>query len=388
MAYTSLFLTFLVSFILLINYWTVNKGIVYLVVAILGVSIRQLIALLLNRNGDASTLATLYLNFDPFILLIGPTIFFYFKSVIKGELVINYTLIFHLIPAFLVLLNTFPYFFVSFTEKISFIEQLQIHQNALPNPFPYLIASYRIQRFFIPAINLSYAFYTIYYVLKIKKSGTIYIKKKMDRILKHGITTLMIFFIFTLVFYLYLYLQDLPNFNTIVSEGVMKSFFYGYSLLIPVCFFLFPSWLYGDKEGQNLLKRFLLALKIAFQPGPDNDDPDFSKSADLDRILLYLEQNKPYLKENFSLHDLSIALNIPDVRVTNCFNKQLGTSFPIYRNKRRIEHATKLLQDGAHVTTSIEGIASKSGFKSKTAFYSAFKAEYGLNPMEWIKENL
>ena len=85
---------------------------------------------------------------------------------------------------------------------------------------------------------------------------------------------------------------------------------------------------------------------------------------------------------------MSIALNIPDVRVTNCFNKQLGTSFPIYRNKRRIEYATKLLREGAHVTTSIEGIASKSGFKSKTAFYTAFKAEYEVNPMEWIKENL
>jgi AraC-like DNA-binding protein len=388
MAYTSLFLTFLVSFILLINYWPVNKGIIYLVVAILGVSIRQLISLLLNRNGDASVLATLYVNFDPFIILIGPSIFLYFKSVIKGEMVINYTLIFHLIPSFLVLLNTFPYYFVDFAEKVTFLEELLVEQNTLPNPFPYLIVSYPIQRLFMPMINLSYGFYTIYYVLKIKQSGTVYIKKKMDRILKHGITTVIIFFIFTLVFYLYLYLQDWLNFNSVVSEGLMKSFFYFYSLVIPICFFLFPSWLYGDKEGQNLLKRIIIALKIEFKPSLNNDEPNFNKSTDLDRILLYLEQYKPFLKENFSLHDLSIALNIPDVRVTHCFNKQLGTSFPIYRNKRRIEHATILLQEGAHVTTSIEGIASKSGFKSKTAFYTAFKAEYGLNPLEWIKGNV
>ena len=40
--------------------------------------------------------------------------------------------------------------------------------------------------------------------------------------------------------------------------------------------------------------------------------------------------------------------------------------FPAYRNTLRIRHATDLLREGAHLTTSIEGIAERSGFKSKS----------------------
>ena len=112
------------------------------------------------------------------------------------------------------------------------------------------------------------------------------------------------------------------------------------------------------------------------------------KSEDLERIVAYLETKKPYVKVSFTLHDISQALNIPLVRVTTCFNKELNTSFPTYRNKLRVAHAISLLREGAHLTTSIEGIAERSGFKSKSIFYAAFKEEYGTTPSEWMKTNL
>lgn len=87
-------------------------------------------------------------------------------------------------------------------------------------------------------------------------------------------------------------------------------------------------------------------------------------------------------------HVLSIALNIPQKRITECFNKKLEVSFPLYRNTLRIQHATRLLRQGAHLTTSIEGIAERSGFKSKSAFYLAFKAVHGMSPIEWIQKNV
>jgi AraC-like DNA-binding protein len=60
----------------------------------------------------------------------------------------------------------------------------------------------------------------------------------------------------------------------------------------------------------------------------------------------------------------------------------------VYRNKLRVAHAISLLRDGAHLKTSIEGIAEMSGFKSKSIFYTAFKEEYGTTPSEWIKKHL
>jgi AraC-like DNA-binding protein len=53
-----------------------------------------------------------------------------------------------------------------------------------------------------------------------------------------------------------------------------------------------------------------------------------------------------------------------------------------------VAHAISLLRAGTHLTTSIEGIAERSGFKSKSIFYAAFKEEYGTTPTEWIKKHL
>jgi AraC-like DNA-binding protein len=53
-----------------------------------------------------------------------------------------------------------------------------------------------------------------------------------------------------------------------------------------------------------------------------------------------------------------------------------------------VAHAISLLREGTHLITSIEGIAERSGFKSKSIFYAAFKEEYGVTPTDWIKKNL
>jgi AraC-like DNA-binding protein len=161
------------------------------------------------------------------------------------------------------------------------------------------------------------------------------------------------------------------------------------TLLLPLSFFLVPSWLYNDQASANPLDKIRAFLqKLRRGTAQAAVSSKFEKSADLERILAYLETKKPYVQLNFSLHDLSQALNIPHSRVTTCFNKELNTSFPSYRNKLRVAHAISLLHEGTHLTTSIEGIAERSGFKSKSIFYAAFREEYGMTPTDWIKTNL
>jgi AraC-like DNA-binding protein len=43
-----------------------------------------------------------------------------------------------------------------------------------------------------------------------------------------------------------------------------------------------------------------------------------------------------------------------------------------------------LLLDRRHPT----GLAERSGIKSKSIFYAAYKEEYGVTPTDWIKKNL
>jgi AraC-like DNA-binding protein len=111
-------------------------------------------------------------------------------------------------------------------------------------------------------------------------------------------------------------------------------------------------------------------------------------SADLDRIIQYMKMKKPYLKNNFSAHDVSRELNIPHLRVSTSFNKRLEMTFPEYRNKLRVAYAVNLLEENAQSHMSIEGIAIQSGFKNKSSFYAAFRAVYHMTPTEWISKHL
>jgi AraC-like DNA-binding protein len=173
------------------------------------------------------------------------------------------------------------------------------------------------------------------------------------------------------------------------QEALNINFLYFLTLLLPLSFFFIPSWLYNEREPLSFLDNFKLTWKKINSTNSNFSDEETSeKSTDLDRILLYIETEKPYVLTAFSLHDISHALNIPHTRVTYCFNKQLKVPFPAYRNKLRIEHATSLLRSGAHLTMSIDGIAEQSGFNSKSIFYKTFKEEHGMTPIDWINKNL
>ncbi|MEA4840028.1 MAG: helix-turn-helix domain-containing protein [Bacteroidales bacterium] len=65
-------------------------------------------------------------------------------------------------------------------------------------------------------------------------------------------------------------------------------------------------------------------------------------------------------------------------------NKHYSKNFFDYINYYRIEEAKKLLSDPTQKKYSIDTIAEKSGFSSRSAFYKAFKKNTELTPGEYI----
>jgi len=383
MFFASLVLVFLISLILLFNHWSQNKGVFYLVVLILAASIRQIALLILHSQESSDSIVYIFTNLDPIYCLIGPCVLYYFKSLIKGGMVVDKGLFLHGILAVFVLINTLPYYLLPFDRKLEFVYYLRNHPGYSFREIPYVFFPNNFQKIAISIINVLYCAYSIYYVNRLKRTGSIYLKKKLT-VLLHKLMWVLVICVSTfLLFGLFIIHSYADKVNY-----PFNPYYFLITLVLPLSFFLFPSWLYGDHEKRSLFDRFNQALKITFSDNTKGEIEDFGKTEDLDRIIAYVHEKQLYLNENFSLHDISRALNIPHVRVTNCFNKQLKVSFPVYRNKLRVDYATSLLATGVHLNTSIEGIAAKSGFKSKSAFYLAFKSEYGMTPVEWIKENL
>jgi AraC-like DNA-binding protein len=353
---------------------------------------RQFAFLLMHSDAHVEVLALLLFHFDPLIFLIGPLFLYYLKSLVRGNLVVDKYLLVYALPALVILINTLPYYSYPFAEKVA--ESAAIQGNYFlegPVNFQLLFFPFKYQLRLAALYNLSIILFSHVYLIRLKKNGTTSLKKKLSVLINRILMVIPIVVIPNLILILYALINSPKKGELIIRQVAFEDngFIFFMPLLLPLSFFLIPSWLYTDLEGVHAKDKIQAYLKGLWQraAGPKSAAPA-EKSADLERILTYIETEKPYLKTNFSLHDISQALNIPRIRVTNCFNKELNTSFPTYRNKLRVTHAISLLREGAHLTTSIEGIAERSGFKSKSIFYAAFKEEYGTTPSEWMKTNL
>ena len=387
MIYTSFILVLIVSLFLLLNHWHQNKGIIYLVLNIISFGLGQTILLVLNTSRDPLLLATLVAHIDPLRVLMGPFFLYYFKSMVKGEFVWDKTLFVLSIPFLFSVINLMPYFAIPFENKVAYFRLASANRPALAHLFLPVYYQQSLTMFY----NLGCLVYGLRYLSKAKAVNGTYIKKKIsvliDRISViipiNVIPNLLVLFLFSSKS------EQLGKVDFTNPEVFANQSLFFLTLLLPLSFFLIPSWLYNERDPMSFLENIVLTWKRMFSVNAkfSAEDP-FEKSSDFERIISYIEIEKPYVKTAFSLHDISQALNIPHNRVTTCFNKQLKVPFPSYRNKLRIEHATHLLRSGTHLTTSIEGIAEMSGFKSKSIFYKTFKEEYGTTPIDWIKENL
>lgn len=387
MLYTSLILVLIVCLLFLLNHWHQNKGIGYLVLIIIGFGLRQTTLLVLNTSRDPLILATFIAHTDPIIALMGPSIIYYFKSIVKGEFVWDKSFLVLSIPAILCFINLIPYYAIPFENKVDYFKMAVVNRPALAHLFLHI--NYQISLTML--FNLGCIVYGIRFLKKMKAVNGTYIKKKVTVLISRILVIIPINVIPNVLMLILLTSKSkqLGKIDFVNPEALNIQGLFFMTLLLPLSFFLIPSWLYNERDPMSFLEYFVLTWKRMFTDNAkfSAEDP-FEKSSDFERIISYIETEKPYVKTAFSLHDISQALNIPHNRVTTCFNKQLKVAFPAYRNKLRIEHATHLLRSGTHLTTSIEGIAEMSGFKSKSIFYKTFKDEYGTTPIDWIKENL
>ena len=383
---TPLILVLIVSFIFIVNHWGQNKGVIYLVFIALDKALTQFALLELNATQDPTVFSLVY-HLEPLIVLQGPFFLYYLKSIMKGAIVWDRYLLLLSIPSLLFFVNLIPFYALPFADRVAYFSDAFVN----PDIQGYLFLTLSQQYLFIAIYNTAFIIYGVAYINKIKSGGGVYLKKKVNILFTRIFIVALLTIIPGLVVLFILALNSPQEgmIDFLNPEAVNNNYLYFQSLILPLSFFFVPNWLYNEKEPFSFIDNFRAAWKKVIQSNTMvSEENSFEKSSDSERIVFYIETEKPYLKTNFSLHDISQALNIPRIRVTNCFNKELKTPFPSYRNKLRVAHAISLLRAGAHLTTSIEGIAERSGFKSKSIFYAAFKEEYDMTPTEWIKKHL
>ncbi len=104
------------------------------------------------------------------------------------------------------------------------------------------------------------------------------------------------------------------------------------------------------------------------------------KGLTLEKLTSYIDSSRCYLQTNLTIFDVAIGLDTSIRDVSNVINNEAHLKFNSFINRFRVEKSKLLLLDKKYANLSIEGIGIEVGFKSKSAFYRAFKHFENMTP--------
>jgi len=106
----------------------------------------------------------------------------------------------------------------------------------------------------------------------------------------------------------------------------------------------------------------------------------------LKKLVKIMEDKKPYLDRDLSIHDLSSLTGIPRHHITQVLNEKHGKNFFTFINEYRVKEVIEMFSDPKFNNYTILAIAYDSGFNSKTTFNSIFKSITGKTPSHYREE--
>ncbi len=157
-------------------------------------------------------------------------------------------------------------------------------------------------------------------------------------------------------------------------------------------FFAFAFSFYGFKQPGifNEILSEHRSLKKARHSIPE-PEPKYERSglkdADakkyIEKLLQYMEAQKPYLDVDLSIQDISSELDIPRHYLTQVINGMLGKNFYTFINEYRVREVKKHLVSEEYSKYTLTAVAYEAGFNSKSTFNSIFKNSTGMTPSEF-----
>jgi AraC-like DNA-binding protein len=321
----------------------------------------------------------LYRTSAPINYLIPPLAYMYVKSVLTNKNKWNLVDALHLIPFLLIAINYIPLYCMGIDNKKEVvtlvIERFNNNYNIQDGFF-----SEKIQ-FLRPIQSIVYIIlqWKLIYDFK-RKQNLGYFKEHTELILSwliqftSAITfTILTFLIFVIGVVYTLYTnQSINDIVFYASIPVSISLFYltSYLILNPNVFLGLP---YIDYNKNNQKIEVLDKLKY---------------EEEIAAIESYLANNKPYLKQGFSINEFSMALGLPAKLVSFLINNHFDKNFNDFVNTYRIAQVTDCIKAGDLNQFTLYALATQAGFSNKTSFVDAFKKVHNCTPSQFISNTI
>jgi AraC-like DNA-binding protein len=422
------FFTFFLVFVAVKNNWNRNRTIIYLALSIGLYSLFVLTHKVVVYSTDATLVAIFYAHFTPLFYLVGPFLYFYFRSITRDQWELKKTDWIHSLPSLITIIGLAPYYLdTPWEDKLqianNFINDFDNYKNLnISTIVPSVVSTY-----LRPVLLIGYLGASIFIVVRK------HLEKKSEenpKILSHYLVTQKwsYFILIIVALSVVSYIIVLNMFYTFGIETA-KDKAYNWQFmsavlfaLIPISMLYYPQLVYGfitlehdrqiierhkwstkssiddqfKRHGvENVLRdsespiepfdnesRKAIASGLLEEPSSLDADDDLSELKQA--IVSYFEDEAPYLNHKLKVADVATYLGVPPHHISFCFSVAFDENFVQYKTRYRIDHAVKLLQENASDRYSIEAIGNMSGFASKSNFFKAFKQATGMTPQEYI----
>lgn len=382
------FLSILLSLIITISNWKINKNSIYIGSFLIILSIYALTHHFSIVDFSLFWSTLFYNNFSPLYLLMGPLLYFYVRGVFADRFIFNKNDLFHFIPAAIHFISIFDYLLLSFQEKEAIILYCNSHKNELDN-FPFntfftLKTNYIIRLSSLLGYLLFCLLFitreAIHYKNEIKSARSKYIFRWLYILL-----FLLVLIVGSYSYFLFKYLQSSSYLYSLNAKYVLSLSVLGIAL-INMSLLLFPEILYGKLRLTpipTIYKKSIDTVNLKDEIIENEYFINLSK-----QINDYFITKKPYLKPDFAISDVTIALKVPQHHIAICCRDYIGMKFTELKIHFRVENAKKALVIPENKNLTLEYIGLQSGFLSKSNFFSCFKKITGTTPLDYQNDNI
>ncbi len=341
-----------------------------------------LVKILSNTNGILQY-PHLIRTYRPIFILVCPIIYFYCKALTNPDFKFTRRDCLHLLPLGIYTLIMFPFFFSDPATKIASLS-LQ--------PFT---TSWVIERCFFVVLFFFY-FALSYRTIRHHQEQIKNVYSNLEKVKLGWLKNLLLAFG---VIWITALLRFLTAYGKVGYEN---------KILVPIflCLTVFLIGVYAlrqpeifsdrwdklikkndqkpvpvvsiEKKSQENPTRFKRVPKYEYSSLSEHDIAKYR-----DKLINYLEREKPYTDPDLKLQNLADYLGIPSYQLSQIINTELQQNFYDLINSLRISEAKHKLIDPTHQDITILAIAYDVGFNSKSTFNTAFKKYTKMTPSQF-----
>ena len=305
---------------------------------------------------------------SPFILLHGPALWFYIRSLTVQNFWFKTKYSLHFVPfVFILILMTLGVYSLPAEERI-LKETTEAFKDDFGFPLTMGMIAVSTQTYFIWGIILigNYRKRIKNYFSEISEMDL-----KWLRVL---LTCCVIFYGCISAFYIADYFFGFVSYDFLQSAG------YAFAALLVLVLAYF-----GHRQG-NIFQSHPVNMDLNVVDEHKNEETplDDSESVFIRELLSHMDTEKPHLNPELTLGRLARQLRVSPDYLSNILNNRLNKNFFDFINYYRVEEFKQLCRKNKHHNITIMGLAWDAGFNSKATFNRVFKKTTGKTPGEFL----